>query len=60
MHTSRNVMSLDNATFSYQPQSCWSLMSAHCAPRPTYAVFTKKSAGLPLAAQVLHQIAREA
>ncbi len=52
MQTSASVQSLDNATFPYSPESCWSLMSAHCAPRPTFAVFTKKSTGLPLAAKV--------
>ena len=52
MQTSRSVQSLDNATFPYQPESCWSLLSAHCSPRPTYAVFTKKIPGQPLLAKV--------
>ena len=43
---------MDGSSFSYSPESCWSLVSGHCSDRPTYAVFTKKGNGLPLAAKV--------
>jgi len=33
----------------YSPSSCWSLVSGHCAPKPGYAVFTKRNGNMPLA-----------
>lgn len=47
--TSQDIRTMDNVTYSYTPNSCWTLASAHCSDTPTYAVFTKKSSGLPLA-----------
>lgn len=49
MQTSGSVRTTDNATYPYKPSSCWTLVSGHCAPDPTYAVFTKKNANMPLA-----------
>ena len=41
--TSVQVSTLDNVTFPYRPQSCWSLVSGNCEPEPGYAVFTKRT-----------------
>ena len=32
----------DNVTYSYEMHDCWTLVSAHCAEDPEYAVFMKK------------------
>lgn len=40
---------MDNVTYSYDPSSCWTLASAHCGPKPAYAVFTKKASAMPIA-----------
>ncbi len=50
--TSTSVRTADNVTYSYSPSQCWTLTSAKCSSSPEYAVFTKRSAGLPLAAKV--------
>jgi len=47
--TSASISTLDNATLSYNPENCWTLVSSHCSPKPTYAVFSKKDRNLPLA-----------
>jgi len=39
--TTKSVKTIDNTTLPYSPTSCWSLVSAHCSPSPTYAVFAK-------------------
>jgi len=52
LQTSGSVTTLDNVTFPYQPSSCWSLVSGHCAPRPGFAVFTKKNGNMPLSMRV--------
>merc|ERR1711997_795093 len=36
------VRTMDNVTYSYQPQSYKTLMSGHCAANPSYAVFLAK------------------
>jgi hypothetical protein len=37
-------------TYPVSFSDCWTLVSGHCGPTPSYAVFTKKvSGGLPLA-----------
>jgi hypothetical protein len=44
------VRTNDNVTYPITFGSCWSLVSGHCGPTPTYAVFAKKvGGGLPLA-----------
>jgi len=40
---SESIWTLDNSTYSYTPTSCWTLLSGHCSPTPTFAVFVKKS-----------------
>ena len=45
MVTSESVRTMDNTTYTYEPSSCWTLASAHCGPKPVYAVFTKKVGG---------------
>ncbi len=52
MVTSSDVRTADNVTYAYSPSKCWTLTSAKCGPEPEYAVFTKRSSGLPLAARV--------
>jgi len=37
------VRTMDNVTYSYEPQSYKTLMSGHCAANPAYAVFIAKS-----------------
>merc|ERR1712106_162968 len=49
VQTSGSVLTMDNSTFSYSPTACWTLVSGHCAPNPSYAVFTKKNKQMPLA-----------
>ena len=34
----------DNVTYPYSMHNCWTLVSAHCSPVPSYAVFMRKSA----------------
>lgn len=47
--TSGTVRTNDNVTFSYPANNCWTLTSANCGPKPSYAVFQKKnSGGVPL------------
>lgn len=43
--TSETVRTMDNVTYAYEPSSCYTLTSASCGPKPTYAVFTKKVSG---------------
>ena len=43
--TSQTVDTMDNVTYSYNPPSCWTLMSGHCADKPSYAVFIRKASG---------------
>jgi len=43
--TSQYVNTMDNVTYTYNPPSCWTLMSGHCADQPSYAVFIKKNGG---------------
>jgi hypothetical protein len=51
--TMDSVRTNDNMTYSYDLGNCWSLMSGHCSPDPSYAVFMKKTSGrLPVAAKV--------
>jgi hypothetical protein len=33
----------DNVTYPYTMHNCWTLVSAHCSPVPSYAVFMRKS-----------------
>merc|ERR1711973_333998 len=42
--TTETVQTFDNVTYPYDMHNCWTLVSSHCAPNPTYAVFMKKSA----------------
>jgi len=42
--TTRSVHTFDNVTYPYEMHKCWTLVSAHCSPTPSYAVFMKKSA----------------
>jgi len=49
LHTSGSIQTLDNVTSVYKPSACWTLASGHCAPKPGYAVFTKKNGNMPLA-----------
>jgi len=42
--TTKSIHTYDNVTYPYQMHNCYTLVSAHCAPTPTYAVFMKKSA----------------
>merc|ERR1712113_158845 len=47
------VRTMDNVTYSYQPQSYKTLMSGHCAANPSYAVFlAKKGSKLAMTAFV--------
>lgn len=39
----KSIRTFDNVTYSYDMHNCWTMVSAHCAPVPTYAVFMKKS-----------------
>ncbi len=41
--TTESVRTNDNVTYAYNAGSCWTLTSGHCGPKPSYAVFTKKS-----------------
>ena len=41
--TTKSLRTFDNVTYSYEMHNCWTLVSAHCGPIPTYAVFIKKS-----------------
>ncbi|TRY76606.1 hypothetical protein TCAL_03493 [Tigriopus californicus] len=50
--TDSTIRTMDNVTYPYEASSCWTLASGHCGPTPTYAVFTKKGSGMPLAAKV--------
>jgi len=43
--TSQTIDTMDNVTYTYNPPSCWTLMSGHCANSPSYAVFIKKNGG---------------
>lgn len=45
LSTVDSVKTLDNVTYPYTADNCWTLMSSHCSKNPTYAVFTKKSDG---------------
>merc|ERR1719412_1176795 len=58
IQTTQTVQTIDNTTLAYQPQSCYSLISAHCSEKPVYAVFTKASgSGLDMKAYLGgHQI----
>ena len=47
--TSETIRTNDNVTYSYEPSSCWTLASAHCGPKPAFAVFTKKASAMPIA-----------
>jgi len=49
--TTTDVRTNDNVTYSYTPPTCWTLASSKCGPDPEYAVFIKRSTGLPLAAR---------
>lgn len=42
VQTTRNIQTMDDVKLPYTPQPCWSLVSSHCSPNPTYAVFTKQ------------------
>jgi hypothetical protein len=47
---SASVRTNDNVTYPISFSDCWTLVSGHCGPTPTYAVFTKKVSGAkPLA-----------
>ena len=37
-----SVRTNDNVTYTYNPGSCWTLLSGHCGPTPYYAIFQKK------------------
>jgi len=39
----RNIRTYDNVTYPYNMHNCWTLVSAHCSPVPSYAVFMRKS-----------------
>lgn len=41
--STRSIRTFDNVTYPYEMHNCWTLVSSHCAPNPTYAVFMKKS-----------------
>jgi len=41
--TTRSIYTFDNVTYPYDMHNCWTLVSSHCAPTPSYAVFMKKS-----------------
>jgi len=58
IQTTEHVQTTDNATLAYQPQSCYSLISAHCSEKPVYAVFSRASgSGLDMKAYLGgHQI----
>jgi hypothetical protein len=43
IQTTQTVQTIDNNTLSYQPESCYSIISAHCSEKPVYAVFSKAS-----------------
>jgi len=43
--TADTIVTMDNVTLNYDIPSCYTLMSAHCAENPTYAVFIKKNSG---------------
>ena len=43
IQTTEHVQTTNNATLAYQPQSCYSLISAHCSEKPVYAVFSRAS-----------------
>jgi hypothetical protein len=48
--TESTIHTMDNVTYAYEADSCWTLMSGHCAETPSYAVFAKKTSGkFPLA-----------
>merc|ERR1712203_836285 len=53
VQTSAQVFTMDRTMVKTTPTSCWSLVSAHCSPNPTYAVFTKQHTSMPLAMKVL-------
>jgi len=40
--SSKHIRTFDNVTYSYEMHDCWTLVSAHCAGDPEYAVFMKK------------------
>jgi len=50
--TSADMRMLDNTTIPFQVGSCWTLISSHCGPVPTYAVFVKKAGAMPLQLKV--------
>ena len=50
--TANYVQTSDNFTYTYEQSNCWTLTSAHCSPKPMYAVFTKKASAMPLAMKV--------
>ena len=39
------VRTNDNITYPISFSDCWTLVSGHCGPTPSYAVFTKKVSG---------------
>jgi len=42
--STKSIRTFDNVTYPYDMHNCYTLVSAHCAPTPTYAIFMKKSA----------------
>jgi hypothetical protein len=42
---SASVRTNDNVTYPISFSDCWTLVSGHCGPTPSYAVFTKKVSG---------------
>jgi len=45
--TPSSILTFDNFTYPYEMHSCWTLVSSHCSPTPSYAVFMKKSSDFP-------------
>jgi len=41
--STKNIRTFDNVTYPYDMHNCWTLVSAHCSPNPSYAVFMRKS-----------------
>ena len=49
----KSIVTLDNATLSYECPTCYTLISADCSAQPRYAVFAKKTnKALPLAVKI--------
>lgn len=50
--SNKHIRTYDNVTYSYEMHDCWTLVSAHCAEDPEYAVFMKKDDNKQMALMV--------